>query len=99
MKEIKRVIKPKSEIYITLCSKETWSFKDAGFPKIDENTVLKSDDGPEKDVPHFYVDLDDIVNLFKNMDMELLRIRHVDDCYREGQKRNSKHYFILAKNT
>jgi ubiquinone/menaquinone biosynthesis C-methylase UbiE len=43
--EIQRVVKPGGEIYVTLCSKETWSYKDAGFPILDENTVLKTD-GP-----------------------------------------------------
>jgi len=96
MAEIKRVLKPQGEIYITLCSKETWSFAEAGFPKIDENTIRKTDDGPEKDVPHFYSNLDDIIELFSETGLELLRIRHTDDCYYDGQKRNSKHYFILA---
>ncbi len=98
MNEIKRIVKPGGEIYMTLCSKETWSFVEAGYPKIDENTVLKTADGPEKDIPHYYVDLDDIVKLFSDSNMELLRIRHIDDCYFEGQRRNSKHYFILASN-
>lgn len=99
MNEIKRIVKPSGEIYITLCSKETWSFSEAGYPKMDENTVIKTEDGPEKGVPHFYVDLDDILRIFSDVDIELIRIRHIDDCYWEGQKRNSKHYFILAKNT
>ncbi len=93
--EITRVLNIGGEIYISLCSKETWSFKDAGFPKLDENTVIKTDDGPEKDIPHFYVDIDDILQLFENYDIE--RIRHTDDCYFSGQKRNSKHFFISAK--
>ena len=42
MNEIKRVVKPQGEIYITLCSKESWSFAEAGFPKIDENTVSRA---------------------------------------------------------
>ena len=97
MKEIKRVMKPQSEIYITLCSKETWSFAEAGYPKIDENTIQKTDNGAEKDVPHFYVNLDEIIALFHDISFELIRIQHIDDCYYDGEKRNSKHYFILAK--
>ncbi|WMJ22141.1 class I SAM-dependent methyltransferase [Paludicola sp. MB14-C6] len=95
MSEIKRVLKPGGEVFLTLCSKETWSFKDAGYPKLDENTVIKSDDGPEKDVPHFYVNLKDVLHLFT--DFEIERIRHTDDCYFNGQQQNSKHYFITAK--
>lgn len=94
IREISRVLKIGGEIYITLCSKETWSFKDAGYPKLDENTVIKTDEGPEKGIPHFYVTLDDIIDLFANFEIE--RVRHTDDCYFSGKKQNSKHYFIYA---
>ncbi len=93
--EISRILKVNGEIFITLCSKETWSFKDAGYPKLDENTVIKSNEGPENGIPHFYVTLDDIISLFHNFEID--RIRHTDDCYFEGKKQNSKHYFIIAK--
>ncbi len=95
--EVKRVIKPDGEIYITLCSKETWSFAKAGFPVIDENTVRRTDDGPEKDIPHFYVSLDDIIRTFGAVNLELKSVRHIDDCYFDGGKKNGKHYFILAR--
>ena len=45
--EIKRVLKTNGEVFLTLCSKDTWSFKEAGYPKLDENTVIKKEDGPE----------------------------------------------------
>ncbi len=92
--EIRRVTKPGGEIYVTMCSKETWSYKEAGYPIIDENTVCKTD-GTEVDVPHFYVDLDGLLELFSGF--EIIGVRHVDDCYFDGQKRNSKHYFLLAR--
>lgn len=95
LSEISRILKPNGEIYLTLCSKETWSFKDAGYPKLDENTVVKTAEGPEKGIPHFYVTLQDILKLFA--DFKIDRIRHTDDCYFEGTEQNSKHYFILAK--
>ncbi|HEX2946565.1 MAG TPA: class I SAM-dependent methyltransferase [Clostridia bacterium] len=95
IKELKRVLKKDGEFYLTLCSKETWSYKDAGYPRVDENTIVKTDDGPEKGVPHFYVTLEDILTLFK--DFSIIRVRHVDDCYYEGNRRNSKHYYILGK--
>lgn len=93
--EIKRVLRPGGEIYLSLCSKDTWAFKDAGFPKVDENTVIKDNEPTEIGIPHFYVNLKDILELFK--DFEILNIRHIDDCYFDGGARNSKHYFILAK--
>jgi len=97
LSEISRILKPNGKIYLTLCSKETWSFKDAGYPRVDESTILKTDEGPEKGIPHFYVTLQDIIKLFSNFEIE--SIRHTDDCYFEGKEQNSKHYFILAKQT
>ena len=51
--EISRVLRIGGEIFLTLCSKESWSYKDAGYPRLDENTVIKTDDGPEKGIPAF----------------------------------------------
>ena len=91
--EMKRVLKPGGDVFLTICSKETWSYKEAGFPVIDENTVLKTQ-GVEVEFPHFFVNMDDILNLFS--DFELTRVRHIDDCYFDGDVRNSKHYYITA---
>ena len=93
--EIERILKVGGELYVTLCSKETWSFRDAGYPKLDANTVIKTDAGPEQGIPHFYVALDDILALFS--DFEIEKIRHTDDCYYAGRKQNSKHYFVSAR--
>lgn len=96
MKEIERILKPGGEIFLTLCSKDTWSFKEANDPKLDENTVIRMEEGPENGVPHFYVDVDDIIALFKShFNIEI--IRHIDNCYFNGAKQNNKHYFILAQ--
>lgn len=92
--EITRVLKPGGQLYVTLCSKETWSYQDAGYPKLDENTVIKTEDGPENGIPHFYVTLNDILCLFKNFN--IVHIRHTDDCYFSGKKQNSKHYYVTA---
>lgn len=95
VEEIKRVLKKEGEAFLTLCSKETWSFKEAGYPKLDENTVIKLEDGPENNIPHFYVDLDDIHKLF--MDFELVSIRHIDDIFYTDKVNHSKHYFLYLR--
>lgn len=93
--EISRVLKVGGEMFITLCSKDSWSFRDAGYPKLDENTVIKTDEGPEKGVPHFYVSLDDVPDLLADYDVD--RIRHTCDCFYSGKRqKNSVHYFISA---
>lgn len=92
--ELRRVLKPGGECFLTLCSKETWSFAEAGFPRLDANTVIKRDSGPEDGVPHFFVSLADIPSLLQGF--TLLQVRHIDDCWFDGKAQNSKHYYILA---
>ena len=65
-------------------SKE-WEWSKENNPRIDENTVVKTDDGPEKGIPHFYVTIDDVLVLYK--EFSILRVRHVDDCYFNREKR------------
>jgi ubiquinone/menaquinone biosynthesis C-methylase UbiE len=92
--EISRVLKQGGEVYTSMCSKESWDFKESGFPKIDENTVINKEEGPEKDVAHFYANLDDILSLFSDFNIE--RVRHIDYCYINSQKQEIKHFYINA---
>ena len=39
--ELKRVLKPGGECYLTLGSKSTWGFKQTSWPLLDENTRLR----------------------------------------------------------
>lgn len=94
LSELSRVLKLGGRVFLTLCSKESWSFREAGYPKLDENTVIKTGGGPEDGIPHFYVSLDDIFPLLA--DYEIERIRYTDDCYSNGNRRSSKHYFVSA---
>lgn len=96
LNKIKEILKPDGEIFLTLCSKETYSFSEANYLRIDENTVMKSEEGPEKNVPHFFVDLNDIRRLFEP-DFELLKVIHNDNCITEGIQQNNKHYHIWAR--
>lgn len=90
--EIERVLKQGGEVYTSMCSKESFEFAKAGYPKIDENTVLNKEDGPDKDVPHFYANREDILDLFQNFDIE--RIRHIAYCYLNREKLDCKYYYI-----
>ncbi len=93
--EIKRVLKKDGEIFLTLCSKETWSFREAGYPMLDANTIIKQEEGPENNIPHFYVDLEDIYKYFN--DFDIITLRHIDDIYYTDKINHSKHYFIYMK--
>ena len=95
LSEIRRVLRPGGAVFLTLCAKDTWSFAEANFPKIDENTVVKDNEGPEKNVPHFYVDLQDVLGYFGE-DYDISTIRHIDNCYAHERIQNNRHYFIYA---
>ena len=93
MSEIKRVLKPGGTVFMTLCSKESPTFSDPALPRLDENTVLKTE-GPEQGVPHYFACAGDIKKLFA--DFELVKVRHTDDCFCDGEWTCQKHYFIEA---
>lgn len=93
MSEIKRVLKSEGTVFMTLCSKETWSFKECELPCVDANTRIKTKE-PEKGVPHFFADQALIDSLFS--DFQLIKVRHIDDCFSDGRWKNEKHYFIEA---
>ena len=92
--EIERVMKPRGEVFITLCSKDTWSYKEAGFPVIDENFVMKIQDGPENGIPHFFADRGIIDKLFTGFNIQSLK--HTQDIIVEGEEYGFWHYFIKA---
>ncbi len=96
--EIKRVLCPGGECFLTLASKETWSFKETDWPLLDENTKIRMDDGPEKGVPHFYADYEQAKSLFS--DFTTISIRHVEDYYfHDGMGYSSCHFhLIISKN-
>ena len=93
--EIRRVLKAGGEFYITFCSKNAWSFKEAGYPKLDENTVIKIENGAENNIPHFYVDDKVIKELLKGF--KLITVRHIQDVVLDGHEYVSWHYFVLGE--
>lgn len=96
IKELYRVLKKDGEVYLTLCSKNTWGFKQTEWPMVDDNTRIRMDEGPEKGIPHFYADYDLIKELFKNF--EIVFINQIEDYYEKNGKTNtSSHYHLLVK--
>lgn len=78
--EINRVLKSNGEFFSTLCSKNSPSFIEKDYPRIDENTIVKTEE-PELNVPYYYSDLDSVRDLLK--DFQLIKIRHIQDMYSE----------------
>lgn len=93
LNEINRILKKDGECYITLGSKETWGYKQ-NWPVVDNNTKLRMQEGPEYKVPHFYVNYEDIKELFK--DFNIISIRHICEYITKNNNTSeSWHYHIL----
>ena len=93
--ELKRVLKPGGECYLTLGSKSSRAFRQ-DWPEVDENTKLFMVEGPEYKVPHFYADRELICDLFS--DFEIVSVRHIEGYFeRDGEIRSSYHYHVLVK--
>ncbi len=96
--ELKRVLKKDGECYLTLGSKTADNFNNPDFPKVDENTSIRIEEGPENGIPHFYADYDLIQELFKDFKIEL--INQIEDIFFNKNKLNrSWHYHLLVRKT
>ena len=95
IKELERILRKGGECYLTLCSKETWGFKQ-DWPRVDENTKLRMDEGPEYKVPHFYADYDSVKELF--VDFNIINVNQIIHYYeKDGRLNESYHYHILIQ--
>ena len=94
--ELKRVLRDDGEAYLTLCSKETWGFKQTDWPMVDANTKLRMDEGPEKGIPHFYADYELIKDLFS--EFKIIKLFQLEEFYEDNnQVKTSFHYHLLIK--
>ena len=89
--EIYRILKKDGEAFLTFNSKNNPSFKKNSNKKIDENTVIKTEED-ESDIPHYYADVDDLKILLK--DFRIIKIRQIEDIW-DGN--SSWHYFVNIK--
>lgn len=95
MGELKRVVRPGGEMFLTFCSKESWHFKNPLF-RIDENTIIKKVEGPEEGVPHYYSDKDNVERLLKGL--EIIDMVHSCDHVHNGNiMKDCFHYFVLCR--
>lgn len=97
LNEIKRVLKCGGEMFITLISKNTWSFQKAdNYKRIDENTILRDEQDTERNVPHFYVDINDIKTYFTDFEFVSLPIEQTEYDI-ENTKYFSKHFNLIVR--
>ena len=65
--ELRRVIRPGGEAFLTILSKENPIYKNApDHRRVDGNTVLRSERETEDDVPHFYAGREELSELFRD---------------------------------
>jgi 2-polyprenyl-3-methyl-5-hydroxy-6-metoxy-1,4-benzoquinol methylase len=93
--EIHRVLREGGEMFITLNSQESDSFKNKRYPMIDEYTFIKTNKGPEEGEPHFYADIRIVEELVK--DFKIVWLRHAQDLYHNEEKYGGWNYFVLAR--
>lgn len=97
LEEIARVLKPGGELFITLISKSTPAFQNsADCRRIDKNTVLLDEDETERDVPHFYVDIEDIKTLFSEWTF-IVHPKEWCDYIIDSQKVCRRHWSMLVR--
>ena len=89
--EMKRVLVDGGEIFFTLNSKMSPSFKNPTHKIIDEHTIIKTE-GLEKDIPHTFVDYEDIKMMLRGF--QIIKIQQIEDIYDDI---SGWHYFILIK--
>ena len=95
IRELKRVVHPGGEMFLTFCSKESEHFKNPLF-RIDENTIIKNVQGPEEGVPHYYSDKDSLERLLE--DVEIMDMVHLRDYIHNGEiMKDCFHYFVLCR--
>lgn len=97
LEEKKRVLKSKGELFITLISKNTWSFQKADqYKRIDNNTILRNEHDTEFDVPHFYVDIQELIKYFIDFDFIKIPIEQAE-YNMEDTEYFSKHFNLIVK--
>lgn len=92
--EITRVLKPNGKVFLTLCSKAHYAYTKNEFPRIDDNTILRTE-GAEIEIPHFFADKTLLLKLFHNYTFD--KVRHITECNMENNINQEKsHYYIEA---
>jgi ubiquinone/menaquinone biosynthesis C-methylase UbiE len=95
LNEIFRVLKPNGEVFFNINSSESGSFKNKKYPMIDENTIIKTEAGPEDGEPHFYATEEILYKFLEPFD--IIWMNHTNNIFHNGKKNGSWDYYVLAK--
>jgi ubiquinone/menaquinone biosynthesis C-methylase UbiE len=88
--EVRRVLKPKGEVFLTLISKSTSSYTNSACKIIDSNVRMKKE--TEGDIlPHYFCDQEDVYRLMEMF--KIISLQHIEDIY-DGK--SDCHYYVHA---
>ncbi len=93
--EIKRVMKPEGEAFLSFCSKNDTRYLDPDAKRADENTIISTTE-PEVGVPHFFADLNDIIGLLKDFNIEKVRLTEYCDIVNVNTNKRHMYYYVNA---
>lgn len=95
--EISRVLKDKGELFITLLSKNSLAYQNVDKNKhIDGNTILRDEDDTERNVPHLYIDINDIKKFFVEFNLINDTVEQINYDI-EGNERMSRHFNLIVR--
>lgn len=90
--ELRRVLQPGGEIFLTFISKSTFSYTDPACRFVDENVRMKEEEDGSV-LPHYFCDAEEIRKLLSAFD--IVSLKQVQDIY--GGGKSSWHYFVHAR--
>lgn len=98
LKEITRVLKRNGELYVTLNSKNSIAYQNANnYVRVDKNTILRNEHDTERDVPHFYVDIEDIKKYFTDYEFSKIPIEEIEYYKIDNTEKFSRHFKLLLR--
>lgn len=91
VQKIHKTLKPGGEAYLTMLSKEDYSWKKDAKNRINSHTLIKNE-GTEINVPHTYLKYGEVTKLFKNF-----RMVRVWQLFKYTPEKRYAHFYVLAK--
>lgn len=96
--EISRILKCDGELFITLLSKGSLAYRNSDNNKhIDDNTILRDEnDTGQCNVPHFYVNINDVEKFFAKFDFIHDPVEQIE-YDKQGNERMSRHFNLIVR--
>ena len=85
------ILDTNGEIYFDVLSKKCFLYKESGYPKIDNNTILSKAEN-EMDVPHICFDYEELKEILSKF--EMVNIKEVHQYQNNRPDDNEIHFYI-----